>query len=207
MMTNSVPVDITINGQKLEYVEEYVYLGQIISPNDQTSKEINKRIATGWNKYWALKEITKSKKLSMKIKKKTFDTCILPCITNGCETWALTKQHRDKLARCQRGMERSMLGLKLLDKERSIDIRKKTKVTDILSRIDHLKWRWAGHMLRCKREKWSKQVTVWYPRDGFRSRGRKAKRWEDDLIMTLGPCGPGSRQTDNNGRSWRRPLP
>ncbi|GBP38448.1 Retrovirus-related Pol polyprotein from type-2 retrotransposable element R2DM; Endonuclease [Eumeta japonica] len=38
MMTNSVPVDITINGQKLEYVEEYVYLGQIISPNDQTSK-------------------------------------------------------------------------------------------------------------------------------------------------------------------------
>ncbi|GBP75550.1 hypothetical protein EVAR_53591_1 [Eumeta japonica] len=42
-------------------------------------------------------------------------------------------------------------------------------------------------MLRCKREKWSKQVTVWYPRDGFRSRGRKAKRWEDDLIMTLGP--------------------
>ncbi|GBP16341.1 hypothetical protein EVAR_9934_1 [Eumeta japonica] len=32
-----------------------------------------------------------------------------------------------------------------------------------------------------------KQVTVWYPRDGFRSRGRKAKRWEDDLIMTLGP--------------------
>lgn len=187
MMTNSVPVDITINGQKLEYVEEYVYLGQIISPNDQTSKEINKRIATGWNKYWALKEIMKSKKLSMKIKKKTFDTCILPCITYGCETWALTKQHRDKLARCQRGMERSMLGLKLLDKERSIDIRKKTKVTDILSRIDQLKWRWAGHMLRCKREKWSKQVTVWYPRDGFRSRGRKAKRWEDDLIMTLGP--------------------
>ncbi|GBP07066.1 Beta-alanine-activating enzyme [Eumeta japonica] len=84
-------------------------------------------------------------------------------------------------------MERSMLGLKLLNKERSIDIRKKTKVTDILSRIDQLKWRWAGHMLRCKREKWSKQVTVWYPRDGFRSRGRKAKRWEDDLIMTLGP--------------------
>ncbi|GBP38447.1 hypothetical protein EVAR_23652_1 [Eumeta japonica] len=38
-----------------------------------------------------------------------------------------------------------------------------------------------------QREKWSKQVTVWYPRDGFRSRGRKAKRWEDDLIMTLGP--------------------
>lgn len=187
MMTNSTPISITINGQKLEYVEEYVYLGQIISPNDQMSKEIDKRIANGWKKYWALKEIMKSKELGIKIKKKTFDTCILPCITYGCETWALTKGHRDKLARCQRGMERSMLGLKLRDKVRNIDIRSKTKLTDILSRIDRLKWRWTGHMLRCRKGKWSKQVTVWYPRDGARCRGRKPRRWEDELKMTLGP--------------------
>lgn len=187
MMTNSFPRDITVNGQKLEYVEEYVYLGQIISPNDQMSKEIEKRIATGWKTYWALKEITKSKEISIKIKKKTFDTCILPAITYGCETWALTKLHREKLARCQRSMERSMLGLKLKDKVRNADIRHKTKLTDILVRIDQLKWRWTGHMLRCKKEKWSKQVTIWYPRDGSRGRGRKKRRWEDDLKITLGP--------------------
>lgn len=40
-------------------------------------------------------------------------------------------------------------------------------------------------MLRCKKKKWSKQVTVWYPRDGVRSRERKARRWEDDLKLTL----------------------
>ncbi|KAL0832588.1 hypothetical protein ABMA28_000786 [Loxostege sticticalis] len=176
MMTNSIPIDITINGQKLEYVKEYVYLGQIISPKDQMSKEIDKRIASGWKTFWALKEIMKSKELGMKIKKKTFDTCILPCITYGCETWALTKHHRDKLVRCQRSMERSMLGLKLMDKIRSTDIRRKTKLTDILLRIDKLKWRWTGHMLRCKKEK-----------DGTRKQGRKVRRWEDDLKLTLGP--------------------
>lgn len=187
LMTNSKPVDIIVNKQKLEYAEEYVYLGQIISPKNQMSKEIDKRIATGWKTYWALKEIMKSKELGIGIKKKTFDTCILPCITYGCETWALTKRHRQKLARCQRSMERSMLGFKLKDKVRSIDIRHKTKLSDILTRIDHLKWRWTGHMLRCKKEKWSKQVTIWYPRDGTRSRGRKRKRWEDELKMTVGP--------------------
>ncbi|KAJ8729493.1 hypothetical protein PYW08_001074 [Mythimna loreyi] len=186
MMTNSTQVEITNSEQKFEYVNEYVYLGQIISPDDQMSKEIDKRIATGWKKYWALKEVMKSKVLSIKIKKKTFDTCILPCITYGCETWALTKQHRDKLARCQKGMERSMLGLKLKDRVRSADIRQKTNLTDILARIDQLKWRWTGHMLRCKKEKWSKQVTVWYPRDRIRTRGRKVRRWEDDLKLTVG---------------------
>lgn len=139
MMTNSTPTDITNNGQKLQYVEEYVYLGQIISPKDQMSKEIDKRIATGWEKYWALKEMMKSKEMSIKIKKKTFDTCILPCITYGCETWALTKHHRDKLERRQKSIERSMLNLKLKDRVRSVDIRQKTKLTDILSRIDQLK--------------------------------------------------------------------
>ncbi|CAH2097703.1 unnamed protein product [Euphydryas editha] len=187
LLTNSIPVNIIINGQKLEYVKEYVYLGQIISFNDQMSKELDKRIATGWKKYWTMKEIMKSKELGIRIKQKTFDTCILPCITYGCETWALTQSHRDKLTRCQRAMERSMLGLKLKDKVRSTDIRRKTKLTDILSRIDQLKWRWTGHMLRCTMDKWSKQVTVWYPRDGNRSRGRKVRRWEDELKMTLGP--------------------
>lgn len=47
MMTKSVLINVPISGQKLEYVEEYVFLSQITSPSDQKSKEINKRIATG----------------------------------------------------------------------------------------------------------------------------------------------------------------
>ncbi|GBP95077.1 hypothetical protein EVAR_98371_1 [Eumeta japonica] len=48
----------------------------------------------------------KSKELDIKIKKKTFDTCILPCIIYGCETRALIRNHRDKLAKCQKVMTR-----------------------------------------------------------------------------------------------------
>lgn len=187
LMTNSIEIDIVLDGNKLEYVQEYVYLGQLISPIDQMSKELNKRISSGWRKYWSLKEIMKSKELNMTIKRRTFETCILPCITYGCETWSLTQNHREKLAKCQRAMERSMLHIKLKDKITTTEIRNKTKVTDILTRIDQLKWRWTGHMLRCKTDKWSKQVTLWYPRDGNRLRGRPTRRWEDDFRLALGP--------------------
>lgn len=112
LMTNSKMEPIEIEEQQLEYVEEYCYLGQIISPKDQTSKEINKRIATGWKRYWSLKEIVKSKDHNMTTKRKVFDTCILPCISYGCKTWSLTKYHRAKLEKCQRAMERSMLGVR-----------------------------------------------------------------------------------------------
>lgn len=187
LLTNSNKYEIKINNQPVEYVEEYIYLGQIISHTDTTTKEIKRRIANGWKRYWSLKEIMKSTDLSISIKRKVFNTCILPCITYGCETWALTKHHRNMLEHCQRAMERSMIGIKKQDKIRNIVIRSKTKVTDILTRIDSLKWRWTGHMLRGTQEKWSSIITHWYPRDGRRNRGRQSKRWEDELKLTAGP--------------------
>ncbi|GBP82279.1 hypothetical protein EVAR_86633_1 [Eumeta japonica] len=63
-----------------------------------------------------------------------------------CETWALTKSLRDKFAKCQKAMERSIVGTKRQDRARNTDIRMKTKLTDILLRIDQQKWRWTGHM-------------------------------------------------------------
>lgn len=187
LMTNSKMEPIEIEDQQIEYVDEYCYLGQIISPKDQTSKEINKRIANGWKRYWSLKEIVKSKDQNMSTKRKVFNMCILPCISYGCETWSLTKQHRDKLEKCQRAMERSMIGVRRQDRLRNVQIREKTKLSDILERIDLQKWRWTGHMLRSRQEKWSQIITQWYPRDGKRSQGRQQMRWEDELKLTAGP--------------------
>ncbi|KAI8430992.1 hypothetical protein MSG28_001085 [Choristoneura fumiferana] len=50
LLTNSVPVTIKIDNQPLEYVSDYIYLGQIISHIDQTTKEIERRIGNGWKK-------------------------------------------------------------------------------------------------------------------------------------------------------------
>lgn len=50
--------------------------------------EINKRIACS-RKNWSIKEIMKSE--GTFTKQKTFNTCILPCLTYGCEFWSPTK--------------------------------------------------------------------------------------------------------------------
>ncbi|GBP63853.1 LINE-1 retrotransposable element ORF2 protein [Eumeta japonica] len=137
LMTNSRETDVMLDGNKIEYVKEYIYLEQIISPSDEMTKLINRRIAQGWRKYWSLKEIVKSKDLGNHIKKETFETCFLPVFNYGCEIWSITLHHRERLAKCQRAMERSMLGLKTKDR---IDIRTRTQLTDILTRIDVQKW-------------------------------------------------------------------
>ncbi|GBP24130.1 Putative uncharacterized transposon-derived protein F52C9.6 [Eumeta japonica] len=69
LLTNSNKYEIKINNQPVEYVDEYIYSGQIISHTDTTTKEIKRRIANGWKRYWSLKEIMKSIDLSIGIKK------------------------------------------------------------------------------------------------------------------------------------------
>ncbi|CAG4987883.1 unnamed protein product [Colias eurytheme] len=82
-------------------------------------------------------------------------------------------------------MERSMLNIKKSDRIKKIVIRNKTKITDVISKIKRLKWRWAGHLVR-GHDKWSKRVTWWYPREGKRKRGRPQKRWDDDVRQVAG---------------------
>ena len=72
-----------------------------------------------------------------------------------------------------------MLGLKLQDKIPCSEIRKRTKIIDIIEHTLKQKWRWAGHIARMKDDRWTKRCTEWQPRRGKRSRGRPSRRWQD----------------------------
>ncbi|GBP91596.1 Putative uncharacterized transposon-derived protein F52C9.6 [Eumeta japonica] len=183
------PVLITDNATTLQHMLQQLTeasrkVGQIIAFKDQTNIEIERRVANAWNRYWSLKEILKSEHFPIGAKRKVFNvqcSCVLPCLTYGCQTWALSQKHLLKLRTCQRGMERSMIGFTKRDRIRSEEIRSITKVEDIIKKIRQLKWRWTGHMTRDSRIKWTKIITEWQPRDGTRKRGRQAKRWMDDI--------------------------
>ena len=74
-----------------------------------------------------------------------------------------------------------MLNLKLQDKMPGSEIRKRTKITDIIEYTLKRKWRWAGHIAIMKDNGWTKRCTEWQPRRWKRSRGRQSRRWQDDM--------------------------
>lgn len=195
-MTNSTKEKIIVVKDDIEYVDEYIYLGQLISPVNQHDKEIDRRICNTWKRYWSLKEITKNETIPMSTKSKLYNTCILPCLTYGCQTWPATRKTDQKLVVCQRSMERSMLSIKRKDRWRASQIRKLTKIDDVIEKIKKLKWNWTGHIMRTYPEKWTNAVMEWYPRNGKRKKGRQIKRWEDDLPK-------GWRRLSRDRDKWR----
>ena len=177
--------EITVDGEDLEEVKEYIYLGQLLELTKDHEKEIKRRIAIGWKMYGKYRDIMRGP-LPVCLKRKVYNQCILPAMIYGCETWKLTKVIENKLRSAQRAMERSMLGITLKDRKRASWVRDQTKVKDIIVAIKEQKWKWAGQIARREDGRWSKSVTEWTPRDGKRGRGRPDRRWRDEIESFAG---------------------
>ena len=114
---------VTVDGNVIEKVERYVYLGKTVTQAGDLFPEIKRRIALGWAAFSKVANIMKSRKVSIQIKKKIHNEYVLPVMVYGCETWALKNAHMELLSVAQRKMERIMLGITLHDHKRNTCIR------------------------------------------------------------------------------------
>ena len=94
------------------------------------------------------------------------DTVILPAMTYGAETWALTEHQEKKLAVAQRSMERLLLNITRIDKIQKGIIRCKTGVKDIIEKVRRMREQSAGHAARMSNTRWAKITSEWTPREG-----------------------------------------
>ena len=119
----------------------YKYLGQTTYLKETTKEEINCRIRTGWGCFGRNREVFLDEKLPMSLRRQVFDQCVLPSMAYGCQTWSLSKAMGQKLRKAQRAMERKMLNLKIKDKVPYTEIRKRTRVQDIVQFVLKQKWK------------------------------------------------------------------
>ena len=180
---------ITVNGETIKEFDSYVYLGKTVTKDDDLLPEIGKRITLGWAAFGKVDNIMRSRKASMKIKRKIHDEYILPVMTYGCETWALNNAMMDKLAVAQRKMERIMLGITLRDRKRNTWIRQETDVSDTIKAI-------SRQLSAISKQNLDGQVKLpgylsnrMDPKRLDQKTGTSKKRWRDDLttqiLMTL----------------------
>ena len=156
-------------------------VGQRFSLRDKNQDpEIRRRIKAGWQAFGRYSNIMKGN-LPICLKRKVYNQCILPAISYGSETWTLTSKMEKKLAAAQHNMERSVLNITYKDRKTNKWIREQTDFEDILKTIKKMKWTWAGHISRCKDNRWSSAITQWTPYGERRNRGRQRKRWRDEV--------------------------
>lgn len=210
-MTNiSGPHNIRINGQLVTNVNEFNYLGHLCAfGHKSTENEVHRRTKLAWAAFGKLKDIFNGD-YTQGMKTKVFDQCVLPTLTYASETWPLTNDTLQTIAKCQRAMERKMLNIRLADRIPNAEIRRRTKTDDAVTRILKLKHSWAGHISRA--DNITTLVNNWTPREDKRKRGRPPTRWDDDLRRCYATTWRRltrrrRRKTKSRGRRRRRTKP
>lgn len=188
--------NLTLRNYPVQFVDSFVYLGYKISCQKESS-ELSRRIGGGWAAFNRHRSFLCQKNVPMRMKRKVLLTCVLPSLMYACETWTLKVEQRRKLQAVQRRMERSMLGLTLLDKIPSIEIRRRTQLPDVLDIWWNRKTKWAYKIANMNPNRWSRTLTEWTPIGTSRCPGRPRLQWHDDIMKKVSDSG-------RVGATWMR---
>ena len=80
-----------IDGEKVETVADFIFLGSKITADDDCSHEIKRRLSLGRKVMTNLNSIFKSRDITLSIKVHLVKAMVYPVAMYGCESWTMKK--------------------------------------------------------------------------------------------------------------------
>ena len=78
---------------KLELVDNFCYLGDMLSVDGDADAAVKTRIRIGWNKYRQLVSLLTSKDVSLIMEGRLYSSCVRSSMLHGSETWPVRKEN------------------------------------------------------------------------------------------------------------------
>ena len=116
-------LNIRLEGKDIKQVKNFLYLGGNISENGRVEVEVRRRIQAGANAWRHVEGVMVDIQISRKLKGKVLDSCVVPAITYGLETLALSELHQHKLQVCENNWIRKIAGVRRVERRRMKDMR------------------------------------------------------------------------------------
>ncbi|KAI0207297.1 hypothetical protein LSAT2_008050 [Lamellibrachia satsuma] len=203
--TNGINKKITVNGQRLETVSKFKYLGSVIT--DEGSKpEIISRIAQTTAAMTRLKPIWKDKNITLRSKIRLMRSLVVSIFLYACETWTLTAELQRRVQAMEMRCYRKILCISYKDHVTNKEVHNRIKQAigpyeDLITTVKRRKLKWYGHVSRTSgMTKTILQGTV----RGARRRGRQRKRWEDNIKEWTGLDFSETQRAADDRKKWRQ---
>ncbi|XP_058836721.1 uncharacterized protein LOC131693148 [Topomyia yanbarensis] len=104
------PLRVCIGGDEIEVVEEFVYLGSLVTADNDTSREIRRRIVAGNRAYFGLRKTLRSNRIRRRTKLTIYKTLIRPVVLYGHKTWTMLMEDQRALGVFERKVLRTIYG-------------------------------------------------------------------------------------------------
>ena len=193
---------IKVNGQKLETVTSFKYLGSVIT--DEGSKpEILSRIAQTTAALTRLKPVWNDRSIFLGSEIRLTRSLVTSIFLYACESWILTAELQRRIQAMEMRCYRKILRISYKGHVTNEEVRAKIQQAigpheDFPTIVKRSKLQWYGHVFRSSGlAKTILQGTV----KGGRRQGRQRKRWEDNIREWTGlEFGKSQRAVKNRKR-------
>ena len=182
--TNPTPTPININGVPLDFVEDFVYLGSLISKDNGAKKDIQARLSKARGAFARLQPIWKSQQYQLRTKIQLYNSCVKSVLTYGSECWRVVKGDMSKISAFHNGCLRKICRIFWPSKLSNEELHAKTGCQDLVLQIKLRRLRWLGHVLRMSRDRVPRAVLGWTP-PGKRRPGRPRNTWRRTVEREL----------------------
>ena len=166
---------VEIEGNALEDVESFCYLGSIIDRDGGTTAEIKSRIGKAQAAFTSLNKLWRTRDISLRTKLRIFNSNVKSVLLYGCETWNASQTCIKRIQVFINKCLRMLLKIRWTDKVTNEEVFRRTGQGPVGVEVGKRRWRWIGHTLR-KPGSTTRKVMDWNPQ-GKRSRGRPRGTW------------------------------
>ena len=175
--------NITVGNDTIENVEQFEYLGSMITANGDNSKEVKRRLAMALKKLQQMRSLWNGTNRNTKVR--LLRTCIFPIATYGSETWTMNNSIEKYINAFELKCYRRILKISWTEKRTNKSVLEELKISEnwLLNNIKSRKLKYFGHI---KRHDSIEKIILEGVVPGKRRRGRPKRRWSQDIIEHLG---------------------
>ena len=174
---------ITVDGEDLEDVSSFVYLGTMVTDQGGGREDLECRVRKATSAFGRLRKVWRSKSMKEGLKIKIYNSNVLSVLLYGCETWRLNSGDAKRLRtfhhRCLRRIFKIPWYLRITNQE----VLGRADQPDVLELAETRRWRYLGHILR-RPDAVGHTSLSWEP-DGTRRRGRPRDTWRRLILKRL----------------------
>ena len=173
-----------IDGETVETVADFIFLGSKITADGDCSHEIKRRLLLGRKVMTNLDSILKSRDITLPTKAHLVKAIVFPVVMYGCESWTVKKAERQRIDAFELWYWRRLLRVPWTAMRSNHSILKEISPgCSLEGLVLKLKLQYFGHLMR--RADSLEETLMLVKIEGGRRRGRQRMRWLDGVTDSM----------------------
>ena len=179
----TIPITIKADDIKLEQVDRFLYLGQLITADGKCREEAIRRIGIAKSTFNKMDNIFKDRHLSMATKLRTLRCYVISTLLYASDTWTMTAEMEKRIESLELWFLRRIMKVSWTKKISNVKIRelieqKGGRQLYLIKEIRKRKVEYCGHIMR---KDGITKLTITGKGEGKKGPGRPRRTWLKDI--------------------------